>query len=58
MPSRECHLVGFSIMGQCLFYRHDRAVIERLAGSKWLKTLTAKKLARHITDFSLAGMQP
>jgi len=58
MPSRECHLVGFSIMGQCLFYRHDRAIIERLAGSKWLKTLTAKKLARHITDFSLAGMQP
>ena len=61
MPGKtyeERHLVGFSIMGQCLFYRHDRAVIERLAGSKWLKTLTAKKLARHSTDFSLAGMRP
>jgi hypothetical protein len=31
-------------------------VIERLAESKWFKTMTAKKLARRFSDFSFAGM--
>lgn len=59
MPCLERH-VAFSILGRYLFRYHYCAVIERLAESKWFKTMTAKKLARRFSDFSFAemGLQP
>jgi AcrR family transcriptional regulator len=50
-------LVGFSIIGQCLYYRQNRAVGEVLFGRKLLQRFSADELAEHIADFSLAAIR-
>ena len=45
-----------SIVGQVLFYRHAHAVIVRLEVEKQDDNQRIEKLARHITDFSLAAL--
>ena len=46
----------FSIMGQCLFYRHSFAVIQRLHPKLRYDTKEIAATAQHITEFSLAGL--
>lgn len=46
-----------SIFGQCLFYYFARPVIDRLRFEKKLGSRSVDALARHITEFSLAGMR-
>ena len=52
---RRCSL---SIVGQCLFYRHSRPVIERLYGVQRYADADITRLADHITQFSLAALRP
>jgi AcrR family transcriptional regulator len=49
-------LIGFSIVGQCLYYRQNRAVAEILAGKEAIDRLDAGKIAEHIAGFSLAAL--
>ena len=51
---RRC---AMSIVGQCLFYYHSRAVIKRLHGSQHYTQAQIQRLAEHITQFSLAGLR-
>jgi len=57
VPFERRVLVGFSIMGQCLFYRQNRAVSEVLFGRRLLQKLSADELAEHIADFSLKAIR-
>jgi AcrR family transcriptional regulator len=49
-------LFGFSIVGQCLHYKQNRPVVRLLMGEERFARLDAEALARHISDFSLAGI--
>lgn len=46
----------FSIFGQCLFYRHSHAVIRRLHPKLRYDRKEIAATARHITEFTLAGL--
>jgi AcrR family transcriptional regulator len=51
---RRCAL---SIVGQCLFYHHSRHVLERLYGPQRYTDAEIKRLADHISRFSLAALR-
>ena len=51
------HLLGFSIIGQCLHYRVARPVVELLVGEEENARYTAEVLADHIAEFSLAALK-
>jgi AcrR family transcriptional regulator len=57
VPEGKRLQIGFSIVGQCLFYRMLQPVVSELAGEREFRTYTAEKLAEHITEFSLAALQ-
>jgi AcrR family transcriptional regulator len=48
-------MVGFSVIGQCLYYRQNRAVSEMLFGAA-VEALTPAMIAEHITRFTLAAL--
>jgi AcrR family transcriptional regulator len=56
MPLEQRVLVGFSVMGQCLFYRQSRAISEILFGNKATKNFDVDYLANHVADFTLAAL--
>ena len=45
-----------SILGQCLFYRHSQPVLQRLRPGMHYDHKEILAIARHIADFSLAGL--
>jgi AcrR family transcriptional regulator len=56
VPEAKRWLIGFSIVGQCLFYRLARPVVALLVGEEEHRTYGAALLADHITQFSLAAL--
>lgn len=52
----ELWLVGFSIVGQCLFYYVQRPIVEQLVGPDHYRGLTTDLLADHIANFTLAAL--
>lgn len=52
---RKLLMTGFSVIGQCLYYRQNRACGEALFGEDFL-ALDVDTLAEHISDFSLAAI--
>lgn len=48
---------SFSVIGQCLFYKHARPMIERLWPEQRFDAAARDELARHVTRFSLAALQ-
>ena len=57
IPSVELRRCVFSIFGQCLFYRHSYAVIQRLHPKLQYDAQEISATAQHITAFSLAGLK-
>jgi len=55
-PLERRVLVGFSVIGQCLYYRQNRAVSETLFGRELLDRFTADMVADHIADLTLRGL--
>jgi TetR/AcrR family transcriptional regulator, regulator of cefoperazone and chloramphenicol sensitivity len=53
---RMVKLCARSVVGQCLFYKHARPMIERLAPEQGFGPADRGKLAEHITAFSLAAI--
>ena len=45
-----------SIIGQCLYYRHSQPVLQRLHPKLRYKHKEIAAIAKHIADFSLAGI--
>jgi hypothetical protein len=54
--SERVWIIGFSIVGQCLFYYVHRPIAELLMGRDEYGALSLNKLADHIADFSLAAL--
>jgi hypothetical protein len=54
----EPHLLmtGFSVIGQCLFYRQNRPVSELIFGKDAVAALGADAVAEHVTRFTLAAL--
>ena len=50
------HLVGFSIVGQCLHYRVTAPVTRMLVSEGEFSRYQPEKLAEHITEFTLRGI--
>ena len=48
-------LIGFSIVGQCLYYRQNRAVGEILMGEAFAQ-LDVDRLSEHVADFTLTAL--
>ena len=57
ISSAELRRCVFSIFGQCLFYRHGYAVIQRLHPKLRYDAKEIAATAQHITEFSLAGLK-
>jgi AcrR family transcriptional regulator len=49
-------MTGFSVMGQCLFYRQSRPVAELIFGKDHLEALTADMVADHVVRFTMAAI--
>lgn len=48
--------IGFSVIGQCLFYRLGRPIAERVVGHEQFHELDLEYLTDHITSFTLAAL--
>jgi AcrR family transcriptional regulator len=57
VPVEEIHLLGNSIVGQCLHQHHARNVIPLLVGAREYRTYTIERLTDHIWRFSLAAIR-
>ena len=55
--AEEVRRCALSIVGQCLFYHHSQPVLERLYGRRRYRDADIKRLADHITRFSLAALR-
>lgn len=53
---QSVRLCGISIVSQCFFYHHCRPALARLFPDLDYREPFIERLARHITDFSLAGV--
>jgi TetR/AcrR family transcriptional regulator, regulator of cefoperazone and chloramphenicol sensitivity len=51
---RQCFL---SVLGQCLYFHYARAVIQRIQPDQGFEPADIEQLAKHITEFSLAGIR-
>lgn len=57
VPPAKLQQIGFSIIGQCLFYRvHQRAVRLMVSEHDQAEYFSADELARHVLDFSMAAI--
>lgn len=56
MPEPDRWQVGFSIVGQVLFYYVHQPIIRLLIGNEAYQQLTVDALADHVTRFSLAAL--
>jgi AcrR family transcriptional regulator len=54
---QRLHRLAFSIVGQCVYYRLCRSVVTTLLGKESERFLNVEVLARHIAEFSLAGLR-
>src|SRR5437588_4141813 len=50
------YLTGFSIVGQCLFYKVHRPVARLLMGEAEFDRLDADRIAEHVTGFTLRAL--
>jgi AcrR family transcriptional regulator len=56
VPGEKRHLIGASIVGQCLHYHHARHVMPLLLGEE-VRSYDVERLTDHITEFSLAAVR-
>jgi len=56
VPKRDRLLIGFSIVGQCLFHRVHWPVVKLMAGDELYRSFEVARLTDHITRFSLAAL--
>jgi AcrR family transcriptional regulator len=59
LPGRDPHellMIGFSVMGQVLFYRQNRPVVELIFGKDAVDALDVEMVIGHVTRFTLAAL--
>ncbi|MBL8821226.1 MAG: CerR family C-terminal domain-containing protein [Planctomycetia bacterium] len=52
----QLYCIGFSIVGQCLYYRQNRPIGEQLMGKERFSALTPQVIAQHICNFTGAAL--
>ena len=52
----DVYLTGFSIVGQCLFYKMNRPVARLLIGEAEFDRLDADRIAEHVIGFTLRAL--
>jgi hypothetical protein len=57
LTADEVRRCVFSIFGQCAFYRHSSEVIRRLHPQLCYDQSEIEAAAKHISEFSLAGLE-
>jgi TetR/AcrR family transcriptional regulator, regulator of cefoperazone and chloramphenicol sensitivity len=57
VQARELHLLGGSIVGQCLHYHHDRHIITLLVGEDEFNGYDLERLTDHLWRFSVAALR-
>ncbi len=55
-PEDRLYQVGFSIVGQCLYYRQNRPIGMQLMGKERFERLTPEAIAKHICAFTGAAL--
>jgi AcrR family transcriptional regulator len=55
-PEEKLYQIGFSIVGQCLYYRQNRPIGEQLMGADRFTRLTPDAITEHIVRFTGAAM--
>ena len=55
-PAADRHLIGFSIVGQCLHFKIHQPIAALLVGEQELHTYDVDRLTDHITRFTLAAL--
>lgn len=56
IPEQDLRRLAYSIVGQCLFYRHAAPLVQRLTPDLRFDHAELEQLTNHITRFSLAGI--
>ena len=59
LPEADDHhllMTGFSVIGQCLYYRQNRPISELIFGKPALDALTADAVAAHVIRFTLLAL--
>ena len=56
LPERQRLMVGFSVVGQCLYYRQNRTVSTLLFGAAAIDALSLDAVTEHITRFTFAAL--
>lgn len=56
LSEQQTLMVGFSIMGQCLYYRQNRPVSEVIFGKDAVSALDPDAVAEHVVQFTLAAL--
>jgi len=56
MPERQRLMIGFSIVGQCLYYRQNPAVSRMLFGDDAMNAMTTAAISEHIVRFTFAAL--
>ena len=54
--SADRHLVAFSIVGQCLYFKIGRPIVAQLVGEEEFKTHQVARLTDHVAKFTLAAL--
>lgn len=57
VDATELRRCVYSILGQCLFYRHSHPVLQRLTQTLRYDSKEIEAIAGHIFEFSLAGIR-
>ncbi len=58
-PTAEEHrllMIGFSVIGQCLFYRQNRSVAGLIFGADTMDAIPVEQIAEHVVRFTLAAI--
>jgi AcrR family transcriptional regulator len=56
VPEQKLHLIGFSIIAQCVYHRVFNPIVTLLVGQEESATYEVNLLTEHITQFSLAAL--
>jgi AcrR family transcriptional regulator len=56
LDNQHLLMTGFSVMGQCLFYRQNRPVVELIFGKEPVAALDADAVVDHVIRFTLAAL--
>jgi hypothetical protein len=57
LPRERVMMLGFSVVSQCLFYLHDRPLIERLFPKFQAQPPSIAELSEHIYAFSVTAIK-